>query len=418
MMKLRVLIFLCAAVVLAACMTGVNGRAAEAGATATAASVAAASNAPAHSRAIAASGPYAKAPALGIHLGTLPHGEYDAITDVAGVTVGQVTHSEGSGKLVPGVGPVRTGITGVIPRPDIWHHRVYAAVWPLNGNGEMTGSLWVNESGFLETPIVLTDSLSVGRVDDGVISWMIEHNPKIGNLEDVPLPVVAEVNDDFLNDQQGRHNLPKDAVTALDSARSGPVAQGDVGAGTGAVAYEFHGGIGTASRVVPKADGGYTVGVLVNANTFERRQDFTVDGVPVGANITDLRPVSHRSEGSIIIVVATDAPVSPLQLVDLAKHAALGLARTGGSSREGSGDIIIAFSTANVVPYDSDRATFTPTEMDRAYINPVFVATIESTDEAVVNALLASSTMVGRDGNTIYALPHDRLMQLMHRYGR
>jgi D-aminopeptidase len=417
MMKLRVFIFLCAAIVLAACVTGVNGRAAGAGATATHA-VTTEGNASTHATAIAASGHYAKAPALGIHLGTLPHGQYDAITDVAGVTVGQVTHIEGSGKLVPGVGPVRTGITGVIPRADIWHHRVFAAVWPLNGNGEMTGSLWVNESGFLETPIVLTDSLSVGRVDDGVISWMIDHNPKIGNLEDVPLPVVAEINDDFLNDQQGRHNVPKDAVTALDGATGGPVAQGDVGAGTGAVAYEFHGGIGTASRVVPKSDGGYTVGVLVNANTFERREDFTVDGVPVGANITDLRPVFHRSEGSIIIVVATDAPLSPLQLIDVAKHAALGLARTGASSREGSGDIIIAFSTANVVPYDSEHSTFTPTEMDRAYINPVFVAAIESTDEAVVNSLLASSTMVGRDGNKIYALPHDRLMQLMHRYGR
>jgi len=416
MMKLRVLIFLCAALILAACVTATNGRAA--GANAATTSAAASNGAASRGAAIAISGPYAKAPALGIHLGTLLHGQYDAITDVAGVTVGQVTHIEGSGKLVPGVGPVRTGVTGIIPRADIWHHRVFAAVWPLNGNGEMTGSLWVNESGFLETPIVLTDSLSVGRVDDGVVSWMIEHNPKIGYIEDVPLPVVAEVNDDFLNDQPGRHNLPKDAVTALDSATGGPVAQGDVGAGTGAVAYEFHGGIGTASRVVPKNEGGYTVGVLVNANTFERRQDLTVEGVPVGANIMDLRPVEHSSDGSIIIVVATDAPFSPLQLIDLCKHAALGLARTGGSSREGSGDIIIAFSTANVVPYDSDRATFTPTEMDRAYINPVFVAAIESTDEAVVNSLLASTTMVGRDGNKIYALPHDRLMQLLHRYGR
>ena len=198
----------------------------------------------------------------------------------------------------------------------------------------------------------------------------------------------------------------------------GPVAQGDVGAGTGAVAYEFHGGIGTASRVLPKTDGGYTVGVLVNANTFERRQDLTVDGVPVGENFKEqLRPV-FRSDGSIIIVVGTDAPVSPLQLIDLAKHAALGLARTGGSSREGSGDIIIAFSTANVVPYASDTPTFQPTEMDRAFLNPIFVATIEATDEATINALLASYTMVGRDGNTVYALPHDRLMQIMHRYGR
>jgi len=398
-MTKRLITFLCAAAMTAACAS-------------------AATTAPTSTAPLASTGPYTKAPALGIHLGSLPHGRYDAITDVAGVMVGQVTLIEGSGKLIPGVGPVRTGITGIIPRQDIWHHRVFAAVWPLNGNGEMTGSLWVNEAGFLETPITLTDSLSVGRVDDGVVSWMIKHNPKIGYIEDVPLPVVAEVNDDFLNDQQGRHNTAEKTVTALDSATSGPVAQGDVGAGTGAVAYEFHGGIGTASRVIAKADGGYTVGVLVNCNTFARRQDFTIDGVPIGANFKDLLPVDHSNEGSIIIVVATDAPLSHIQLVDLAKRAALGLARTGASSREGSGDIIIAFSTANVVPYASDQRTFQVTEMDRAYLNPIFVAAIESTDEAVINAMLASYTMVGRDGDTIYALPHDRVMQLMHRYGR
>ncbi|MDQ6767027.1 MAG: P1 family peptidase, partial [Candidatus Eremiobacteraeota bacterium] len=175
---------------------------------------------------IATSGPYTKASALGIHIGTLPHGRYDAITDVSGVKVGQVTLISGSGKLIRGVGPVRTGITAVIPRTDVWHHRVWAAVWPLNGNGEMTGSLWVNESGFLETPIALTDTLSVGRVDDGVVSWLINHNPKIGVEEDVPLPVVAEVNDDFLNDQQGRHNTADDTVRALDAAAGGAVAQG------------------------------------------------------------------------------------------------------------------------------------------------------------------------------------------------
>lgn len=386
-----------------------------------AASVAAASATPplSTSSPIAASGPYAKASALGIHIGTLPHGRYDAITDVAGVKVGQVTHIEGSGPLIPGVGPVRTGLTAVIPRTDIWHHRVWAAVWPLNGNGEMTGSLWVNEAGFLETPIVVTDSLSVGRVDDGVVSWMIKHNPQIGNQEDVPLPVVAEVNDAFLNDQQGRHNTPDDVIAALDSAAGGAVAQGDVGAGTGAVAYAFHGGIGTASRQIPKADGAYTVGALVNVNTFATREGFTVDGVPVGANIKDLQPHEGKpSEGSIIMIVATNAPLLHEQLIDLAKRAALGLARTGASSREGSGDIIIAFSTADVVPYASNHRTFQTTVMDRSFLNPVFVAGIEATDEAIVNAMLAAYTMTGRDGNIVYALPHDRLMQIMHRYGR
>jgi D-aminopeptidase len=400
MMKQLLVVFLCAAAT--ATMT-----------------VAACTTTQSSSAPIATSGPYAKAPALGIHIGTLPHGPYDAITDVAGVKIGQVTHIVGSGKLVPGVGPIRTGITAIVPRPDIWHNHLWAAVWPLNGNGEMTGSLWINESGWLETPILLTDTLSIGRVDDGAVSWLLKHNPQIGNKEDVPIPVAAEVNDDFLNDQQGRHNTAADTVVALDSATGGPVAQGDVGAGTGAVAYAFHGGIGTASRQVSKEDGGYTVGVLVNINTFARREDFRVDGVPVGANIKDLQPYEGKpSEGSIIMVVATDAPLLPQQLIDLAKRAAIGLGRTGASSREGSGDIIIAFSTANVVPYASDQRTFQTTVMDRSYLNPVFVACIEATDESIINALLSAQKMTGRDGNTVYALPHDRLMQIMHRYGR
>src|ERR1022692_4059232 len=187
--------------------------------------------------ALQASGPFIKAPALGIHIGTLSTGQNDAITDVAGVRVGQVTRIDGQGKLVPGIGPIRTGVTAIIPRTDVWHNRMFAAAWPLNGNGEMTGTMWVNESGWLEVPIVLTDTLSVGRVDDGVISWMIKQYPQIGNKEDVPLPIVAEINDDFLNDQAGRHNTPAVTGAALDAAVSGPVAQGDVGAGTGSVAY-------------------------------------------------------------------------------------------------------------------------------------------------------------------------------------
>lgn len=365
-----------------------------------------------------ASGPYTKAPGLGIHIGALPTGANDAITDVAGVRVGQVTHIEGQGKLRPGVGPMRTGVTAIIPRIDVWHNRMYAAAWPLNGNGEMTGTLWINESSWLEVPILLTDTLSVGRVDDGVISWMIKQYPGIGNTEDVPLPVVAEVNDDFLNDQAGRHNTPADVIRALDNAAPGPVAQGNVGAGTGAVAYDFKGGVGTASRVLPSADGGYTVGVLVNINTFGRREDFRIDGVPVGAEIKDLHTFEpHPAEGSIIMIVATDAPLLHDQLVAICKHAALGYARTGGSAREGSGDLILAFSTANVVPYAAKAHTYTPTTLDRAYINPLFAATIEATDEAIVNALLAAETMTGRDGNTAYALPHDRVLQIMHRYG-
>ena len=366
----------------------------------------------------ATQGPYAKAPALGIHIGSLAPGRLDAITDVAGVRVGQVTHISGSGRLVPGIGPVRTGVTAIIPRADIWHRKVFAAAWALNGNGEMTGTTWVNEAGWMEVPVLLTNTLSVGRVDDGVISWMVKHVPEIGITDDVPLPVVAECDDEWLNDIQGRHATAGDAVAALDGAAGGPVAQGGVGGGTGMISFEFKGGIGTASRVLSKQDGGYTVGVLVNSNT-ARRSELTVAGVPVGAHIPDLLPKEGtQGNGSIIIVIATDAPLLHDQLLRVAKRAALGLARTGATSRSGSGDIVIAFSTANVVPHYPDARTFPATVLDQNHINPVFDATEDATEEAVINALLAGQTMVGRDGNTVYALPHDRLVQVLRRYGR
>jgi len=365
----------------------------------------------------AASGPYVKAPALGIHIGPISPGRYDAITDVGGVLVGQVTHIEGAGKLVPGVGPVRTGITAVIPRNDVWHKKVFAAASALNGNGEMTGTTWVNEAGWMEVPVLLTNTLSVGRVDDGVVSWMIEHNRGIGITDDVPLPVVAECDDEFLNDIQGRHATAEDALKALDGATSGPVAQGGVGGGTGMVSFSFKGGIGTASRVLTAQDGGYTVGVLVNTNTARRRQ-LMIDGVPVGANITDLMEKDGpNGNGSIIIVIATNAPLLHDQLERLTKRAVLGLARTGAEAMTGSGDLIIAFSTANVVPHYPKARTFGITDLDQYHINPVFYATEDATEEAVINALLAGQTMVGRDGNTVYGLPHDRLLKIMKKYG-
>jgi len=363
------------------------------------------------------SGPYVKAPALGIHIGSLKPGRFDAITDVAGVRVGHVTHVSGSGKLVPGVGPVRTGVTAVIPRTDVWHRKVFAAAWALNGNGEMTGTTWVNEAGWMEVPVLLTDTLSVGRVDDGVVSWYLKQYPGVGIDDDVPLPVVAECDDSFLNDHQGRHNTASDAVVALDSAVGGAVAQGGVGAGTGMVSFEFKGGIGTASRVLTSRDGGYTTGVLVNTNT-GRRAELTVDGAPVGANISDLQPREPKAgDASVIIVIATDAPLLHDQLERLAKRAALGLARTGATARTGSGDLIIAFSTANVVPHYPDARTMTVTVLDQYHINTLFDATEDATEEAVINALLAGQTTVGRDGNTVYGLPHDRLLQILRRYG-
>ena len=363
------------------------------------------------------SGPYVKAPALGIHIGRLQPGRFDAITDVAGVRVGHVTHVSGSGKLVPGVGPVRTGVTAVIPRTDVWHRKVFAAAWALNGNGEMTGTTWVNEAGWMEVPVLLTDTLSVGRVDDGVVSWYLKQYPGVGIDDDVPLPVVAECDDSFLNDHQGRHNTASDAVAALDSAVGGPVAQGGVGAGTGMVSFEFKGGIGTASRVLAQRDGGYTTGVLVNTNT-GRRDELTIDGAPVGASISDLQPREPKAgDGSVIIVIATDAPLLHDQLERLAKRAALGLARTGATARTGSGDLIIAFSTANVVPHYPEARTMTVTVLDQYHINTLFDATEDATEEAVINALLAGQTTVGRDGNTVYGLPHDRLLQILRRYG-
>ncbi|TAM91649.1 S58 family peptidase [bacterium] len=361
---------------------------------------------------VAAEGVYAKAPALGIRIGTLAAGANDAITDVAGVRVGQITHIEGEGRLRPGAGPVRTGVTAIIPRDDLWHRKVPAAIWALNGNGEMTGAHWVNEAGMLEVPILLTDTLSVGRVDDGVVTWMIRRYPEIGIDDDVPLPVVAECDDQFLDDIQGRHAVAADAVAALDAAAAIPPEQGAVGAGTGMMAFQFKAGIGTASRVISTANGGYTVGVLVNAN-MGRRPQLLVDGVSVGRALTDLMPKRPTPDGSIIIVLATDAPLDHAELLALARRAALGLARTGATSMPGSGDLVIAFSTANVVPHYPQAATYPMTVLSRYHIDPVFTAAEDATEEAILNALLAAQTMTGRDGNTAYALPHERLRALL-----
>ena len=369
---------------------------------------------------IATSGPYAKAPALGIHIGSIAHGRYDAITDVAGVRVGPVTHISGNGRLVPGVGPVRTGVTAILPRPDVWHKKVFAAAWALNGNGEMTGTTWLNEVGTLEEPILLCDTMSVGRVYDGVETWMIGKYPGVGITDDEPIPVVMEIADDFLNDHQGRHDTAEDAVAALDAAVGGPVAQGVVGAGTGAVSFEFKGGIGTASRVLAKQDGGYTVGVLLNANNTGGRESLVVDGVPVGKLIpSNQLPLKEVSLGrSIDVVVATNAPLSHDQLRELGKRAFLGLARGGWTSHFSSGDLVIAFSTANVVPHYPEARTFGVTALSEYHINPLFYATEDAAQEALLNQLLAAQTVVGQNGNTAHALPHDLLLKLLHKYHR
>jgi D-aminopeptidase len=353
---------------------------------------------------------------LGIVIGQYPPGPLNAITDVAGVKVGHTTLIRGDGPLKPGEGPVRTGVTVIVPRDDVWHKKVPAGAFVLNGTGEMTGLAWVAESGFLEYPIALTNTLNVPRVANGVMSWMIAKYPEIGISDDTLTPVVAECDDGRLNDIQGRHVSEQDVMAALDGATGGPVAEGTVGAGTGMMSYGFKGGIGTASRRLAEKEGGYTVGVLVNAN-HGRRPELLVGGVPVGRlygpdEPTAQAPLPGQGEGSIIIVIATDAPLDARQLTRLAKRAALGLARTGSTARHGSGDFLLAFSTANVIPHYPSEPTYNLTILADTHLNPLISATVEATEEAILNALTMATTVVGRDGHRAEAIDLNRLKML------
>jgi D-aminopeptidase len=366
-----------------------------------------------------------RAAVSGIKIGTLDPGPLDAITDIAGIMVGHVTKIEGdSGPLVPGKGPVRTGVTVVIPNSEIWMRRVAAATYDLNGNGEMSGAHWVDEAGFLETPIALTNTLDVGRVDDGVIDWMIGRWPNIGVRDDVPLPVVAECDDQGLSDIQGRHVTAQDAARALQSAAAGAFSRGNVGAGTGMRAFGFKAGIGTASRRTAKGD---LVGILVNANTGSRAE-LTIAGVPVGRILqNDYKPVfpprasflerGRAADGSVIVVIATDAPLLSRQLRELAKRAVLGLGRTGATSHVSSGDLLIAFSTTRLYPRDGDPPALAEIE-DTDRLDALFAATAEATEAAIVDALLSARTMSGARGITLYALPEERLRALLAAAGR
>lgn len=361
----------------------------------------------------------------GIKIGVLEPGPRDAITDVAGVLVGHVTKIEGdAGPLVPGKGPVRTGVTVVIPNGDVWMRRVAAATYDLNGNGEMTGAHWVDEAGFLETPIALTNTLDVGRVADGVVDWMISRWPAIGVSDDVPLPVVAECDDQGLNDIQGRHVLAPDAVQALQSATAASFARGNVGAGTGMRAFGFKAGIGTASRKTAKGD---TVGILVNANTGSRAE-LTISGVPVGRLLqNEYKPVypqrssylerGRAADGSIIVVIGTDAPLVSRQLRELTKRAVLGLGRIGATSHVSSGDLLIAFSSTRVYPREGNPPASIEIE-DSDRLDALFAATAEATEAAIVDALLSARTISGARGITLYALPEERLRGLLASAGR
>ena len=361
--------------------------------------------------------PRQRARDFGIVIGNYAPGTFNAITDVPGVKVGQQTLISGEGALKPGQGPVRTGVTVIVPREDVWHKKVAAGSFVLNGTGEMTGLAWVAESGFLEYPIALTNTLNVPRVANGVMSWMIKQYPAIGIEDDTLTPVVAECDDGRLNDIQGRHVSEQDVMAALDGATSGVVKEGTVGAGTGMVSYGFKGGIGTSSRKLPEKEGGYTIGVLVNAN-HGRRPELVVGGVPVGKQYEKPTAVAEalspgQSEGSIIIIVATNAPLDSRQLTRLAKRAALGLARTGSTARHGSGDFILAFSTANVILHYPKEPTYNLTHLADTHLNPLITATVETTEEAILNALTMATTVVGRDGHRVEAIDLDRLKSLV-----
>ena len=342
-------------------------------------------------------------------------GPWNAITDVPGVEVGHSTIISGEGKLEVGKGPVRTGVTAVLPRGKASNDPVFAAWFSLNGNGEMTGTTWVEESGFLEGPVMITNTHSVGVVRDAVIAWRVKQGAPDATGYWWSLPVVAETWDGYLNDINGFHVKERHAQEAIGRAHSGPVEEGNVGGGTGMICHEFKGGIGTASRRLDAKFGGYTVGVLVQCNYGLRRQ-LRVAGMPVGEEITE---GTFRSDdlGSIIVVVATDAPLLPHQLKRLARRVSLGLARNGSISGNGSGDIFIAFSTAN--PGAAKTAGPVPlTMIPNDEMNPLFEATVDATEEAVINAMVGAETMTGADGHKVLALPHDHLREILRKYNR
>jgi L-aminopeptidase/D-esterase-like protein len=342
-------------------------------------------------------------------------GPLNAITDVKGVEVGHSTLIFGEGPLKVGVGPVRTGVTAILPRGKESRDAVFAGWFNLNGNGEMTGTHWVEDSGFLDGPVMITNTHSVGVVRDAVIQWKVKRGDPDMEGYWWSLPVVAETWDGYLNDINGFHVTAQDAIHALDSAHGGAVEEGNVGGGTGMICNEFKGGIGTSSRVLSAKEGGYTVGVLVQCNYGEREQ-LRVAGVNVGREI-EAPKIWTEDTGSIIVVVATDAPLIPTQLKRVARRVALGLGRDGSYSGDGSGDLFIAFSTANpgaIGPKGLHQITIMPNdEMD-----PVFLATVQATEEAVVNAMVAAETMTGINNHKVIGLPHDQLRAILKKYNR
>jgi D-aminopeptidase len=371
---------------------------------------------------------------LGIQIGMLPTGPLNAITDVPGVLVGHVTLIEGEGPLVPGVGPIRTGVTAIRPHPgDVFRDKVAGYVHRINGFGEVTNAEQVHEMGVIETPILLTGTQNVPRVADAVLDWAFARDPEMGVTTWGPSPLVAECSDQYLSDVRGRHVRAEHVSAAIEAASPGPVAEGGVGGGTGMSCCEFKGGIGASSRRVPPEAGGFIVGALVMSN-FGRREHLLIDGVPVGRELKDwhssLPPVNPESAGSsIIIVLATDAPLDPRQLERLCVRAGAGLARTGGLYSTSSGDFVIGFSTTNRTPHFPERPVLQHHLVAESLlqgqdwpaapaINYLFQAVIESTEEAILNSMFAAETMVGRDGHVRHALPIEETVRILRKYGR
>ena len=358
---------------------------------------------------------------LGVPFDGTP-GALNAITDVSGVQVGQVTLISGEGKLQVGKGPVRTGVTAILPRgADSMNTPAFAGWYSLNGNGEMTGTTWVEESGFLEGPVMITNTHSVGVVRDALIQWRVNHGKPDPTGYWWSLPVVAETWDGWLNDINGFHVKPEHAFQAIDSAKSGPVAEGNVGGGTGMICNGYKGGIGTASRKLDAKTGNYTIGVLVQCN-YGTRNNLRIAGIPVGREIPADDPyaavpsdVSER--GSIIVVVATDAPLLPHQLKRLARRVPLGLGRNGSISGNGSGDIFIAFSTANSGASKGEGVSSAQFLVNDS-LDPVFKATVEAVEEAIVNAMIAAETMTGIENHRVRAIDHDALRAVLKKYNR
>ena len=353
---------------------------------------------------------------LGLPYAGVP-GPANAITDVPGVEVGFTTLIRGEGPLAIGKGPVRTGVTAILPRGKTHDYLpVWAGIFALNGNGEMTGSHWIEDAGYFHGPILVTNTHSVGMAHHAAVGWMVRHYPVFASGEVWAMPVVAETFDGWLNDVNGRHVTEADVLAAIEGAAPGPLPEGNVGGGTGMIAYEFKGGTGTASRRLRLAQGEFTVGALVQAN-FGLRPWLDLLGVPVGRHLTADRIWSQET-GSVIGVVATDAPLLPIQMKRLAKRIGLGIARTGTPSGNNSGDIFIAFSTANARPLGAGAGLANLAYLPGEALDPVFLGLVEAVEEAVGNALVAAETMTGRDGHRAVALDHTELTGLMRRYGR